>query len=189
MARVGSSLDLKEKKLSSEEIFRGKVFRVFRDTAQLPNGKTAVRDVVRHNGGVIIVPVDGDGNVHMVRQFRYPCDRVLLEVPAGKLEAGEDPFSAAVRELEEEVGATAGHWEDLGKVLPTPGFCDEVHHLYLAEQLTMGKTHPDEDEFLEQTVIPLGEACAMALDGRIGDSKTIIALLRAKARREEVHHG
>ncbi len=182
-------MDLTEKQLDSDRIYDGKIIKLYRDRVELPNGKEAFREVVRHPGGVIILPIDDDGAVWMVRQFRYPYNRAILEIPAGKLEYGEEPFSAAQRELEEEIGATAGQWTELGKLLPTPGFCDEVQHLYLARSLSFGETHPDEDEFLEQVRIPFAEAFAMAADGRLQDSKTVVALLRANLLMEEERHG
>ena len=182
-------MDLKEKRLDSALLYDGKIVKLYRDTVELPNGKTALREVVRHPGGVIILPVDGEGNVYMVRQFRYPYDRAILEIPAGKLEYGEEPFAAAVRELGEEIGAVAGKWTPLGSILPTPGFCDEVQYLWMARDLTFGETHPDEDEFLEQVKLPFAEARAMAADGRLQDSKTVVALLRATFLMEEESNG
>lgn len=178
-------MELTEKQLDSTQLYDGKIVRLYRDRVELPNGKEAFREVVRHPGGVIILPIDNEGNVWMVRQFRYPYGRTVLEIPAGKLEYGEEPFSAARRELSEEIGATAGRWVELGKLLPTPGFCDEVQHLYLARDLTFSAVHPDEDEFLEQVKLPFAEAYAMAADGRLQDSKTVVALLRAQLRMEE----
>ena len=178
-------MDLNETMLDSRPAYDGKLLHVRLDTVRLPNGKTAFREVVRHPGAVVIVPIDRDGNVHLVRQFRYPCGRAVLEVPAGKLEPGEDPFAAAQRELSEETGAHAGRWTDLGRLLPTPGFCDELQHLYLARELTFGETHPDEDEFLEQVTVPFEEAVSMAADGRLEDSKSVAAILRAAYRCKE----
>ena len=172
-------MDLTEKKLESEQLYDGKIVKLFRDRVELPNGKSAFREVVRHPGGVIILPLDDEGNVYMVRQFRYAYNQPVLEIPAGKLEYGEEPLSAARRELEEEIGATAKQWTHLGNIWPTPGFCDEVQHLYLARELIFGETHPDEDEFLEQVCMPFAEAVAMAADGRMQDSKSVVALLRA----------
>lgn len=182
-------MELREKRLEGTQIYDGAIVKLYRDRVELPNGRTAWREVVRHPGGVIILPMDGDGNVHLVRQFRYPCGRAILEIPAGKLERGEEPFAAARRELEEEIGARAEDWRELGRLLPTPGFCDEVQHLYLARGLTFGRTHPDEDEFLEQVAMPFAQAFAMAKDGRLEDGKTVAAVLRAWFLMEEERDG
>jgi len=182
-------LDLTERKLESEKLYDGKIVKLFRDVVELPNGKTALREVVRHPGGVIILPIDDAGNVHLVRQFRYAYDRAILEIPAGKLEYGEEPLSAARRELEEEIGAKAESWVPLGDIWPTPGFCDEVQHLWLARGLTFGKTNPDEDEFLEQVQLPFAQAFAMAADGRMQDGKSVVAILRAALLMEEEKNG
>ena len=182
-------MELKETRLSSRKVFDGVLLKVYRDTVRLPDGREAVREVVRHPGAVVIVPVDEAGKVHLVRQFRYPYDCTLLEVPAGKLEPGEEPFPAAQRELEEEIGARAEHWLPMGEALPTPGFCDELQHVYLARGLTFGATHPDEDEFLEHVALPMEEAVAMAVDGRIRDCKTAAAILRVHLLLEGERHG
>ena len=182
-------MDLTERKLESEKLYDGRIVKLFRDVVELPNGKTAFREIVRHPGGVIILPVDNEGNVHLVRQFRYAYDRAILEIPAGKLEYGEEPLSAARRELEEEIGATAESWVSLGDIWPTPGFCDEVQHLWLARGLTFGETNPDEDEFLEQVQLPFAQVFAMAADGRMQDSKSIVAILRAALLMEEEKDG
>lgn len=175
-------MELFEKTRSSRLVYDGGLLKVYRDDVELVNGAAAWREVIRHPGAVVMVPVDGEGNVYLVRQFRYPYGKAILEVPAGKLEPGEEPFPAAKRELSEEIGAEAAEWTELGQFLPTPGFCDEVQHVYLARGLTFGATHPDEDEFLETVKLPLGEAVAMAVDGRLEDSKTVAALLRAYLR-------
>lgn len=173
-------MDLTEKMLDSKEIFDGRMLHLFVDTVSLPNGSTSTREVIRHPGAVVIAPVDEQGRVYLVRQFRYPAGRVLLELPAGKLEAGEDPLEAAKRELAEEVGAAAAHWTALGTALPVGGYCSEVHHFFLARGLTFGDTHFDEDEFLEQAVIPMDELFAMAADGRLDDEKSVVGVLRAQ---------
>ena len=178
-------MELKEKTLSSQLVYDGQLLKVYYDTVELVDGNTSWREVIRHPGAVVVVPIDSQGNVHMVRQFRYPYGRVLLEVPAGKLEPGEDPFSAAQRELSEEVGAQAAQWTPIGQMMPTPGFCDELQHVYLAQDLTFGEIHPDEDEFLEHVALPLEDAAAMAVDGRLEDSKTVAAVLRAYLRLKE----
>lgn len=175
-------MELYEKTLSSRLVYDGGLLKVYRDDVELVNGKTAWREVIRHPGAVVVVPIDDEGNIRLVRQYRYPYGKVVLEVPAGKLEFGEEPFPAAQRELSEEIGAEASEWVELGQMLPTPGFCDELQHIYLARGLTFGETHPDEDEFLEQVTMPLEEAVAMAVDGRLEDSKTVAAILRAYLR-------
>lgn len=178
-------MELYEKTLSSRLVYDGGLLKVYYDTVELINGKTAWREVIRHPGAVVVVPIDNEGNIHLVRQYRYPYGKVVLEVPAGKLEYGEEPFLAAQRELSEEIGAEAERWVELGEMLPTPGFCDELQHVYLAEGLTFGDIHPDEDEFLEPVVMPLEEAVAMAVDGRLEDSKTVAAILRAYLKRKK----
>lgn len=172
-------MELNEKMLTSEQVFDGRLLKIYRDTVELVNGATSFREVARHPGGVAVVALDDDGNVHLVRQFRYPYARVITEIPAGKLEPGEEPFAAIRRELEEEIGATAAQWDSLGRALPSPGYTDEVLHLYLARELTFGETHPDEDEFLEHLILPFEEAAAMAAGGQLEDAKTTTALLRA----------
>lgn len=178
-------MELTEKKLTSELVYNGGLLKVYRDTVELVNGRVTWREIIRHPGAVIMVPVDDQGNVYLVRQYRYPYQKVVLEVPAGKLEYGEDPFLAAQRELSEEIGATASRWTNLGDMLPTPGYSDELQHVYLAQGLTFGKVHPDEDEFLEQVVMPMEEAAAMATDGRMDDGKSVAAILRAYMRLKE----
>ena len=178
-------MELNEKTLSSQLDNDGRLLKVYYDTVELVDGNTSWREVIRHPGAVVVVPVDDKGNIHLVRQFRYPYGKVLLEVPAGKLEPGEEPFPAAQRELSEEVGAQAGRWTPMGLMMPTPGFCDELQHVYLAQDLTFGDIHPDEHEFLEHVVMPLEEAGAVAVDGRLEDSKTVAAILRAYLRLKE----
>lgn len=175
-------MELNEKTLTSKLVYDGRLLKVYMDTVELINGRTSWREVIRHPGAVVVVPIDDEGNIHLVRQFRYPYGIAVLEVPAGKLEQGEAPFPAAQRELSEEIGAEAAEWTEMGEMLPTPGFCDELQHVYLARGLTFGTTHPDEDEFLEQVAMPLEEAVAMAVDGRLEDSKTVAAILRAYLR-------
>ena len=182
-------MKLFEKRVDRKEVFEGQIFSVYLDQAQIGDGSIRPREVVEHSGGVCVVAVDDDRNVYMVRQFRYAYDRVILEIPAGKLEYGEDPLSAAKRELEEEIGVRAESWISLGDVWPTPGFCDEVQHLYLARGLIFGETHPDEDEFLEQVQMPFAQAFAMAADGRMQDSKSVVAILRAHLLMEEERDG
>ncbi len=173
-------MNLTEKTIGSEKIFDGRVIRVRRDTVELPNKHTSTREVVEHPGGVAIVPIDNDGNVHMVRQYRYPLGRLCLELPAGKLEYGEDHKECGLRELGEETGMEAGKFEYLGVFCPSPGFCQELIHIYLATDLKQGKIHLDEDEFLEVEKYPLNDLIKMIHEGKIQDGKTVIGLLLAK---------
>lgn len=177
-------MDLTEKTLDSQTLFEGKIVRLRRDTVEVPGGGHAIREVVDHPGGVGIVPVDGDGCVFLVRQYRYPMEETVLEIPAGKREKGEHHRLTAERELSEEVGAAAGRLTYLGYIHASPGFCTESIHLYLAEELTFGETHPDADEFLEIERIPLDKLVEQALDGTLVDGKTVVGVLRAAAARK-----
>ena len=151
------------------------------ETVKLQNGETTLREVVEHPGGVTVIPVDDAGYVYCVRQFRYPMGEHLLEVPAGKLEKGEDPLDCAKRELSEETGIEADEYIDLGKVYPSPGFCREILYIYLAKGLHFGKSHPDENEFLDVEKIHLDELMSMTMNNQLADAKTVIAVLKAKA--------
>ena len=175
--------DLLEKKLRSENIYDGVLLHVRRDTVTLPNGREAVREWVRHPGASAVLPVFEDGTVLLVRQYRYPVDRVTLEIPAGKLDSPkEDPLACAVRELSEETGYTAKHWAKLTTIGTTVGFSNEYIHLYLARELSVGAQHTDEDEFVNVVQMPFSDALAMVKSGEIIDSKTIISLMMAQER-------
>lgn len=152
------------------------------DEVELPNGKTAPREVCEHVGGVGILPIDRNGNIILVRQFRYPYDAEILEIPAGKLDHGEAESAAdcGARELKEETGCTAGRIVPLGCVYPSPGFLTEVVHLFAALDLTDGEMQPDEDEFVEVVRLPIAEVEAMVSRDAIRDAKTLAALYRAK---------
>lgn len=179
-------MELNEKTLTSEQIFDGRLLKVYRDKVELTNGGTSIREFIHHPGGAAVVALDGDGNVYLERQFRYPYHKVVIEIPAGKLEPGEDPFDAVKRELGEEIGAEAGRWDALGRIMPSVGYTDEIIYLFLARGLTFGTWHLDQDEFLEPFKLPFGEALAQAADGRINDGKTVAALFRAdRLMREE----
>ena len=173
-------MDLIEKKISSEKIFDGRILHVRRDTVRLPNGEEASREVVDHPGGVCILALDDQNRVLLVSQFRYPYEKVLREIPAGKLEYGEDPREAAIRELEEETGAVAGDFRSLGELYPSPGYCGEIIRMYLAQDLRFGETDLDEDEFLTLERIPFSQLVQEVMDGKIKDAKTIAAALKAK---------
>lgn len=171
-------MHLEEKTISSEMMYDGKIIKLLRDSVELENGKTALREVIKHPGGVGIVPLDEDNNVLMVRQFRYPHGKVLLEIPAGKLEYGENPRECGLRELKEETGCICDSFEYLGNLIPTPAYDTEVIHMYLARGLHSGEQNPDEDEFLEIEKIPLEKAVEMIMNNEIADAKTQIALLK-----------
>lgn len=167
-----------EAMLESKEIFNGRVIRVTLDKVQLEDGTTSTREVVHHHGGACVLPVDADGNVTMVRQFRYALGEELWELPAGKLEAGEDPFEAAKRELSEECGLTADTYTELGVVYPTVGYDSERIYLWAAEGLHAVGQHLDAGEFLDVVKMPFAQALGLVMDGTIKDSKTQVALLK-----------
>ena len=167
-----------ERTLSQRRVYDGRILNVRVDEAILPNGKTVTREVIEHHGACGIVAFDEEGKLLMVRQYRYPYGEALLELPAGKLEYGEDPLAAGKRELKEETGASAKEYTDLGKLYPSPGYCGEIIHMYMAAGLTFGEAAPDEDEFLELERIPLERAAQMVLDNRIRDAKTQAAVLK-----------
>ena len=171
-----------EKQKDFKYIYKGSVIKLRVDNAILPNGKTATREVVEHPGGVCVLPVDKNGDVLLVKQFRYPYMEETLEVPAGKRDkAGDsDPLVCGKRELKEETGATAGTYIPIGTLYPSPGYCDEVIYMYIALDLTFGKAQPDEDEFINLCRMPLKEAVDMVLRGEIPDSKTQAAILKAE---------
>ena len=172
---------IEEKVTQKQREFDGVVIDVEHWQVQLPDGNESLREVVLHKGAAAVIPVDDKGRVAMVRQYRTPIERVTLEIPAGKLDsAGEDPHDCAVRELEEETGLRAGRMTLLTSLLTTPGFCTEKIAIYLAQDLSQGQTHPDEDEFLSLVRMPLEEAVAMIMRGEIRDGKTICGLLMAK---------
>jgi ADP-ribose pyrophosphatase len=178
-------MDLTEKQISYEYKFQGKIVNLRVDDALLPNGTTAKREIVEHNGGVCVAPLDSEYNLYFVKQFRYPYMEVVTELPAGKLEKGEDPFEAGKRELKEETGATAKNYVDLGKLYPTPGYCGEIIHMYLATDLEFGEQSPDEDEFLEVYKISLEKAVEMVMNGELRDSKTQTMVLKIYVMKQE----
>ncbi|MBR2315273.1 MAG: NUDIX hydrolase [Clostridia bacterium] len=169
---------LKEKTLKENTIFEGRVIAVRKDEVELPNGHKSIREVVYHNGGVCVAPLTTDNELIMVRQFRYPYKEVILELPAGKLEKGEDPYDAGMRELEEETGFVTDKMESLGKFYPTPGYCSEIIHLYYADNLQYKKQNLDEDEFLDVERIKLEDAVRMVMNGEIKDGKTQTIVLK-----------
>lgn len=174
-------MNLTEKQLSSEYKFKGRVINLRRDEVLLPDGKTSTREVIEHNGGVCVAAVTDNGEVLMVRQFRYPYSEVVLEIPAGKRNSpDEDPLQCGMRELSEETGASAQKFTFLGELYPSPGYCGEIIWMYAATGLTFGEQNPDEDEFLLCERLPLERAVEMVLSGEIKDAKTQAALLKVK---------
>ena len=172
-------MEFTEKTLDSKLIFDGRVVKLYKDSIELPTGQTSFREIIKHSGGVVVLACK-DGKVLLVKQFRYPMKEVLYELPAGKLEYGEDPFEAGKRELEEETGYCAKKWTDLGFVYTSPGYSDEKLYLYKAEDLYFTHRHPDEGEILEPLEIEADEVLKMIDDGRICDAKTLCAIMRAK---------
>ena len=173
-----------EKTLSVQEIFSGHVVRLTLDKVELENGRSAMREVVHHRGGACIAALTEKDELYLVRQYRYALGQELWELPAGKLEEGEDPFEAAKRELEEECGLKADQYIDLHPFYPTVGYCSEVIYTWLAKGLHPVPMHLDEDEFLTPTKMPLEEVCRMVLEGEIRDGKTVAAVLKIKALKE-----
>ncbi len=160
--------------------YNGLIINTTLDKVVLQNGEHTLREVVIHPGGVTIIPVDDNGYVYCVRQFRYPMSEHLLETPAGKLEYGEEPLQCAVRELSEETGITASEYIDLGKIYPSPGFCKEILYIYMARGLSFGTSHPDHNEFLDVEKIHIDELVKLVMNNEITDAKTVIAILKAK---------
>ena len=169
--------DLKESKLSSEAIFQGRLLDVRKDEVELPNGKTSTREWINHPGAVCCVPILPEGKIALIRQYRYPVQEEMIELPAGKLDRGEEPEKCAVRELEEEIGYYPGKLTFLTHIHPAIGFANEKMWLYLAEDLEKTDSKLDEDEFLELIPTYLSEAVQMVWDRKISDVKTIIGLL------------
>jgi len=178
--RMRSEMGFFEKQIETDTLYKGIIVNVRRDIAVLQNGNRVQREVVEHPGGVGIVPITRDNKVLMVRQYRYPMEEELLEIPAGKLEGGEDPFECAVRELSEETGCTAGTYVDLGMIYPSPGFCREVLHIYLALDLEYGQMHLDENELLSVEAIEIDELMDMIMENGLRDAKSVIGIMKAK---------
>lgn len=162
---------------ASETVFTGRFLHVQRDTVGLPDGSSATREFIRHPGAAMVVPLLDDGRLLMERQYRYPMGRVMLEFPAGKLDAGEPPFECAVRELAEETGYQAREWAHAGVLHNAIAYSDEGIEIYFARGLTAGPQQLDDGEFLELVQVSVPELEAMCADGRVTDAKTLIGLL------------
>ncbi len=178
-------MNLKEEQLSKKYIYEGKIINMRVDDARLPDGTTAIREVVEHPGGVCVAALDNNGDVLLVKQFRYPYFEEILEIPAGKRDSkNEAPLDCGKRELLEETGATAENFVFLGQLYPTPGYCGEIIWLYAATGLRFGDSDPDDDEFLEVIRMPLDDAVDRIMRGEIKDAKTQTALLKLKYLRD-----
>ncbi len=173
-----------EETVDSRLIYDGRIIRVKEDTVRMHNGNLAKRELVEHPGGVGVVAYTNKGTIIFVRQFRKPYDEEILEIPAGKLERGEDHGVCGRRELEEETGYQAQHFEYLGGFYPTPGYCGEVLHLYYADGLTPGKTHPDPNEFVDVLEFSPEQVEQMISTGEIKDMKTIVGYFLSKEKRK-----
>lgn len=172
-------MDFYEKTISTDRIYNGKVINFRVDTVELPNGGTSLRELVEHPGGVGIVAVDNDGCLLLVEQFRKPYDKMILEIPAGKMERGEEPELCGRRELEEETGYAAERFEFLGECYPSVGYTNEIIRLFLAADLKKTHQHTDEDEFLNVVRIPLEDMYKRVMNNEIADAKTVIGVLKA----------
>lgn len=167
---------LEEKTIQSQTIFSGKIIRLQVDEVLLPNGKTSTREIVKHPGAVSVIAITNENKLVLVRQFRKPLEKTILELPAGKIEPGEDPIACAWRELEEETGYKAERMEHLVSFYTSPGFANEYLYVYCAKGLTKGETHPDQDEFVELVELTFAECLDRIRSGEICDAKTIVAI-------------
>lgn len=169
--------DLVETQVCSERVFDGRLLKVFRDTVRLPNGREGIREYVRHPGAVVVVALPDRDHAIMLRQYRYSVQRVILEFPAGKLDAGEDPLACAQRELLEETGYEARHWVAAGRMHLAVGYSDEVIHIFFATGLRKGEARPDEDEFVHLQTVPVPDILQRCRDGAITDAKSLTCAL------------
>lgn len=172
-------MNFNEKTITSEKKFEGRIFNVEVLDVELPDGKKGYRELVNHPGGVGIVALTDDNKILMVRQYRKPIEKDIIEIPAGKLEKGEDPLVCGKRELEEETGYRAKEFVSLGYLYPSPGFANEVTHLYLAWGLEKGNVNPDEDEYLDILKLPVNDIYSAIMKNEINDAKTVIGFFKA----------
>lgn len=178
-------MELKETMVSTETVYKGIIVNVRRDKARLIDGRITNREVVEHPGGVCVFALDNEGKVILVRQYRYPMQEVVLELPAGKLEKGEDPSDSGLRELGEETGLVPQTYLPMGVSFSSPGIMEEKIYYFFATDLVQGPVHPDDGEFLEVVRVPYEELLEMARKGEIKDAKTLVAILKASMVLEE----
>lgn len=176
-------MEFTEKTLNSQMVYDGRIVKVYKDDVELADGHKSFREVVRHSGGVVIIAFKDKNTILLVKQYRYPIAKTVLELPAGKLEKGEDPFEAAKRELEEETGYCANKWTDLGYINTSPGFSDERLYLYLAQDLEFTQCRPDEGEIIQAFEYKYEDVLEMIENGEINDAKTICGIMRADMKR------
>jgi ADP-ribose pyrophosphatase len=179
LAGSGKWMDLIESIIDRETVVTGKIVSLEKLKVELPDGRRADREVVRHPGGCVIIPMDDGDNIYLVKQFRVAFECELLELPAGKLDKGEDPMECAKRELKEETGITAGAVRHITSIYPSPGFCNEVIHVFYAKDIVVGSASPDEGEYVQLVKMPLTELLRMVWDGRVKDAKTVVGALIA----------
>uniref|UniRef100_UPI00402810BF NUDIX domain-containing protein n=1 Tax=Candidatus Scatousia sp. TaxID=3085663 RepID=UPI00402810BF len=172
-------MNFEEKTLSSECVYDGKIMKVCRDAVEIATGKKSFREIVHHSGGVVIAALKNENTILAVKQFRYPLKQTIVELPAGKLEIGENPDLAAARELEEETGYKAKNWKSLGFIYTSPGYSDEKLYLYLATDLEFVGEHPDDGEILKVYEFPLDNFIEDVKNGKISDAKTVCTIMRA----------
>lgn len=177
----GIKLELREKSLASSKKFNGKIIQLYVDEVKLPNGRESRRELVRHPGASAVLVAANDGKIILERQYRYPIDEIIWEIPAGKLDENEKPDDCAKRELREETGFTAKEWKHMGHIYTTPGFSDEKIHLFFAKDIVKGESEPDADELVEIEFFEPEEVERMIKENVITDAKTIAAFSRAKA--------
>lgn len=170
-----------EKTLKSKNVYNGKVLRILEDDVMLPDGNTAKREIVVHQGGVCVAALDENNNLYFVRQFRYPYKEIVLELPAGKLEMGQTPLENGKRELLEETGCTGYSFTSLGQLYPSPGYTGEIIHLYACRVKSKGAQQPDADEFVDVEIIPMDRAVEMVLNNQLPDGKSQVAILKLAA--------
>lgn len=172
-------MELFEKTLNEQYAFKGRIINLRVDNVQLPDGSESTREVVEHNGGIGILPIDDEMNTYVVKQWRAPYKQVVTEIPAGKRDGDENPLDGGIRELKEEIGAIADEITFLGELLPSPGYCGEIIYLYLARGLTFENQELDEDEFLNVEKMPFKKLVDMVMNNEIRDAKTIAAVMKA----------